>query len=132
MSSLRTAAMLCLEHLYHYQSFNLDHLREVIVDGVIHFSRPSDFNDPWDCRPWFDFECLFDPRMLEQHVQWYVEVSQKHRPDIPSDAVQKNADEYRRNPDKLAAKIREFSQTLASAIDLQYRVYCLTPKPDMS
>jgi hypothetical protein len=132
MSSLRTAAMLGLEHLYHYQSFNLDHLREVIVDGVIHFSRPSDFNDPWDCRPWFDFECLSDPRMLEQHVQWYVEVSQKHRPDIPSDAVQKNADEYRRNPDKLAAKIREFSQTLASAIDLQYRVYCLTPKPDMS
>jgi hypothetical protein len=77
MSSLRSAAMLGLEHLYHYQSFNLDHLREVIVDGVIHFSKPSDFNDPWDCRPWFDFECLSDPKILDDHIKYYIEVSRK-------------------------------------------------------
>jgi hypothetical protein len=122
--------MLGLDRLYHYQSFNLDHLREVIADGVIHFSKPSDFNDPWDCRPWFDFECIADPKILEQHVQWYIEVTRKHRPDISADVVQKNANEYRRNPDALAAKIREFSQGLASAVEAQYRVYCLSPKCD--
>jgi hypothetical protein len=130
MSGLQTAATLGLEHLYHYQSFNLDYLREVIVGGVIHFSKPSDFNDPWDCRPWFDFECLSDTKALEQHVEWYIEVSRKHRPEIPADVIQKNADEYRRNPNALAAKIREFSQVMASAIDVQYRMYCLSPKPD--
>lgn len=127
---LRTAAMLGLTHLYHYQVFNPNYLHEAIVDSVIHFSRPSDFNDPWDCRPWFDFDCLVDPRILEQHVQWYIEVTRKHRPDIPADVVQRNADNYRREPNSLAAKIREFSQAMATAIDTQYRVYCLSSKCD--
>jgi hypothetical protein len=128
--SLRTAAMLGLGHLYHYQPFNVDYLHEVIVDGVIHFSKPSDFNDPWDCRPWFDFESLNDPKILEQHVQWYMEISRKHRPDLPAHVVKNIADGYRRNPIALAAKIREFSLAMATAIDAQYRVYCLSPKCD--
>jgi len=126
--TLRNAAAHGYQYLYHYQSFNADYLREVIVDGVIHFSKPSDFNDPWDCRPWFDFECLADAEILEQHVQWYIEVSRKHRPDIPAEQVQQTADAYRRDPSALAAKVREFSRALASAMDARYRVYCLSPR----
>jgi len=126
--TLRNAAAHGHQHLYHYQSFNADYLREVIVDGVIHFSKPSDFNDPWDCRPWFDSECLGDPEILEQHVQWYIGVSRKHRPDIPADQVHQTADAYRRDPSALASKVREFSQALARAVDGRYRVYCLSPK----
>jgi hypothetical protein len=63
-------------------------------------------------------------------LSWYIKVTRKHRPDIPADVVQKNADEYRRNPNALAAKIREFSQAIAGAIDAQYRVYCLSSKCD--
>lgn len=127
---LRTAAALRLNHLYHYQSFKPDYLRQVIVDGVIHFSQPSDFNDPWDCRPWFDFECLADPEMHEQHVQWYIDVTKKHRPEIPTNELEQRADAYRRDPAMLANKIREFSEAMAGAINAQYRVYCLSPKPD--
>jgi hypothetical protein len=126
--TLRNAAAHGHQHLYHYQSFNIDYLREVIVDAVIHFSKPSDFNDPWDCRPWFDFECLADPEILEQHVQWYIEISRKHRPDIPADRVRQTADAYRRDPSALASKVREFSQALAHAMDARYRVYCLSPR----
>jgi hypothetical protein len=128
-TSYRTAGTLGLKNLYHYQSFNADYLREVIVD-VIYFSKPSDFNDPWDCQPWFDPDCVRDPTILEEHVQWYVDVTRKHRPDIPEDHLQKTAESYRSNPDLLIAKIPEFSETMASAINARYRVYCLGPKPD--
>jgi hypothetical protein len=126
----RTAAALRLDRLYHYQSFNLEYLREVIVEGVLHFSRPSDFNDPWDCRPWFDFECLADPAIHEEHVQWYLDVSRKHRPDIPEAQLQRSADVYRNDRDALAAKIQEFSKSIGDVMNTQYRMYCLSPKAD--
>ena len=128
--TLRTAAQLGLRRLYHYQSFNADYLREVIVNSVIHFSKPSDFNDPWDCRPWFDFDCLTDPAILEQHVQWYIGIMRRHRPDIAAEQVRRNAEFFRRNPDALAGKVREFSTAMASAIDARYRVYCLSCEYD--
>jgi len=127
---LATAARLRVPNLYHYQAFNLEYLREVIVGSTLHFSKPSDFNDPWDCRPWYDFDCIADPQILEQHVQWYIGVSQTHRPDISTEQVNERANFFRRNPPALAAKIREFSQTMGEAINAQYRVYCLSTKSD--
>jgi hypothetical protein len=125
-----TAAKLHIPHLYHYQAFNPEYLREVIVRGVLHFSNPSDFNDPWDCQPWYDSDGIADPEILEQHVQWYVGVSQKHRLDIPIEQVNERANFFRQNPSALAAKIREFSQAMGEAINAQYRVYCLSTKSD--
>src|SRR6266850_1321041 len=110
--TLRTAVALGHRRLYHYQNFNANYLREVIIDGVIHFSKPSDFNDPWDCRP------------------WYLEISKKHRPYITSEHLTQTADAFRTDPNFLAAKIREFSEVMAKAIDAQYRVYCLSSKVD--
>ncbi|MFZ0457794.1 MAG: DUF2971 domain-containing protein [Rhodoplanes sp.] len=127
---LTTAAKLRVPHLYHYQAFNVKYLREVIVGGTLHFSKPSDFNDPWDCRPWYDFDGIADPEILEQHVQWYVGVSQKHRPDISIEQVNERANFFRQNPPALTAKIREFSQAMGDAINAQYRVYCLSTKSD--
>jgi len=39
--------------LYHYQRFNADHLRAAVVDRSIRFSNSGDFNDRWDCKPFF-------------------------------------------------------------------------------
>jgi len=127
---LTTAAKLRVPHLYHYQAFNVEYLREVIAGGTLHFSKPYDFNDPWDCRPWYDFDGIADPEILEQHVQWYVGVSQKHRPDIPIEHVNERANFYRHNPSALAAKIRELSQVMGEVINAQYRVYCFSIKSD--
>src|ERR1700730_10178787 len=126
----KTAGTFRINHLYHYQSFNAEFLREVIVDGVIHFSRPSDFNDPWDCRPWFDYDCLADPEIHEQHVQWYLEISRRNRSDIPEAVIQRTADVYRNDLAALAAKVQECSEAMAGAIENQYRIYCLSPKAD--
>ena len=40
------------------QPFNPHRLRQVLCDRHLHFSNPADFNDPWDCRPWFDLSVL--------------------------------------------------------------------------
>jgi hypothetical protein len=90
--ALRNAVALGHSHLYHYQSFNVDYLREIIVGGAIYFSKPTDFNDPWDCQPFFDYECISDPDMREHHVQWYIEITKKHRPDIATDELNRLAD----------------------------------------
>lgn len=123
---LTTAAQLRVPHLYHYQAYNADYLREVIVNGTLHFSRPSDFNDPWDCKPWYDADSIADPDVFERHVQWYIGVTRKHRPDIPIDQVNERARFFRRDPSALAAKIQEFSLAMGEAINAQYRVYCLS------
>src|ERR1700677_1821292 len=128
--ALRNAVALGHSHLYHYQTFNADYLQEIIVGGAIYFSKPSDFNDPWDCRPFFDYECISDPDMREHHIQWYIETTKKHRPDITLDEMNRMANVYRNDPKLLASKIREFSEALSSAVDEQYRVYCLTPRFD--
>lgn len=123
------AGRLGLPKLYHYQSFNASYLREVIVDGVLYFSKPSDFNDPWDCKPWFDDD-LNDPAVIEAHLEYYAYSTRQHRKDVTEDEIAKRVAAFRANPTVLAAKIREFSDGLAAAIDAQYRVYCVGPRPD--
>lgn len=62
-----------------------------------------------DCRPYFSTASLEDPETLERHVSWYIEITQKHRPDISEEEISRRAAELRSNPDFLRSKIREFS-----------------------
>jgi len=65
----QVAGQLGLKSLYHYQDFNLtssdDHveqLADILKNHRIWCSDPSTFNDPWDCKPYFDPAILDDPR----------------------------------------------------------------------
>ena len=130
MTGYPVAGKLGIDRLFHYQSFRPDFAREVVVDGVLHFSKPSDFNDPWDCKPWFDSEGLKDPMIFEDHLRYYIDITRKHRRDISEDAIAQSVENFRANPALLAAKIPEFSEAMGAAINEQYRVYCVTPKPN--
>ncbi|QPF93759.1 DUF2971 domain-containing protein [Bradyrhizobium commune] len=125
----RLAAVKGLTHLYHYQSFNLDRLREVIVGGTIYFSKPSDFNDPWDCRPWYDLESLKDPAVFEQHLQLYMKL-ERRSPECSEARLARTVERYRAKPDMLADVIRDLSAETAKSFDERYRIYCLGTKPD--
>ncbi len=63
-----SAGQLGLNSLYHYQDFALkssdDHegrLRDLLTSHCGWCSSPATFNDPWDCRPYFDPAFLNDP-----------------------------------------------------------------------
>src|SRR5688500_13209754 len=62
-----------MPYLYHYQRFNVDHLRTVIVDKRLHFARPSTFNDPWDCKPCFNID-LSDEASVAGHIEYFQRV----------------------------------------------------------
>ena len=61
-----TAAQEGLRKLYHYQSARLDYLKDTLIHNRVHFSNPENFNDPWDCRPYFD--CSIDDP--ERRKEW--------------------------------------------------------------
>jgi hypothetical protein len=111
--------------LYHYQSFRGDsigYLEKTLSERTIHFSKPSGFNDPWDCKPWFDGALLDDANEREMHLRWIVATNRLTK-DHPT------VDELRNNPVLLRATIELIRDGVINAIDEQYRVYCLTPEP---
>jgi len=109
--------------LYHYQSFHersICYLIRTLRDRTIHMSKPSDFNDPWDCRPWFDASELDDPAEREKYLDWMARIDQM---------TPEEAQRLRENPEELSATVTVTHRFLLGTIDDIYRVYCLSPKP---
>jgi hypothetical protein len=109
-------------NLYHYQSLKgdgLGFLEQTLQHRTIHMSKPSSFNDPWDCKPWFNSSILDDPQERERHLEWLLRTA-----GAPADAPP--AEEMRANPLLLKAVIEQVRDGHIKAIDDQYRVYCLS------
>ena len=125
-----TAATMGLDRLYHYQPFDPVRLSKIILDKVLYFSNPGDFNDPWDCRPWLNVGDLADPDVLNRHIEWYIMVTRKHGQNIPENEIQRRANVFRSNPEPLIGKMKEISLAIEAAIIEHYRLYCLSSKLD--
>ncbi|CAN7411235.1 DUF2971 domain-containing protein [Caballeronia sp. LjRoot31] len=109
--------------LYHYQSFNdrtAERLEQTLRHRTVHMSRPSAFNDPWDCQPWFDVDILADPDERERHLQWLIRTA---------NVQPEHEAELRANDVLMDATITMIRDGLIRQLDNQYRVYCLLPDP---
>jgi hypothetical protein len=109
--------------LYHYQQFNdkgVARLERTLRERTIYMAKPSSFNDPWDCKPWFDVGVLADPQERERHLQWLMRTANV-RPE--------DEQELRTNNRLMEATIALIRDGSVRAIDEQYRVYCLLPDP---
>lgn len=113
--------------LYHYQPFTdarspdyATRLETTLRDGTIYMSRPSGFNDPWDCRPWFNSAILDDPDERERHLRWLLDTGNA-RPEHEA--------ELRANPMLVRAAIEATRDGTIAEIDTRYRLYCLSPDP---
>lgn len=42
--------------LYHFTSFRPERFAQIVTENRIYFSRPADFNDPFECSPIVDLE----------------------------------------------------------------------------
>ena len=110
--------------LYHYMLLKADWLENLLRDGIVRFSDPRSFNDPWDCRPCFDIRVLDDERMFQEYLRWF---NMQHVPEIDEHPVAK------RNP-KLLRQLK-YNLLLKSIDDMgrrfeslleRYRVYCMS------
>ena len=122
--------MMGLDRLYHYQPFDPVQLSKIILDKALYFSNPGGFNDPWDCRPWWNTEALADPVVLDRHIDWYIMVTRKHGQNIPENEIQRRANVFRSNPELFIGKMEEISLAIEATINERYRVYCLRVRPE--
>jgi hypothetical protein len=125
---VRTARQEGIRTLYHYQGSSLDHLRDTLQNGRVRFSNPNNFNDPWDCRPYFDSESLADPAVRKQWGDFFEPMI----PQLPaeSQAIFKGLGaNWFDHPQILSLGIRKMSPTAWQRIAEIWRIYCLTPHP---
>jgi len=114
--------------LYHYENFKAEHLSAMLRDMRIHCSNPANFNDPWDCDPWFDDKGLEDPRVLQDLLDHQL----RNFPDGLT-PTQRQLYEH-----KLRSRSYERVNLLAGyseeniATIRKRRIYCLTPFPDLT
>jgi hypothetical protein len=126
----KTAAALRLKRLYHYQPFDKpERLARMFTEGTIYFSRPREFNDPWDCRPCFSKSGLRDPEEYERTVLWFVNSDRKNT-SLPEAEHLRREKELRSNPKLVEWMIDQTTYEMEQAIQNQYRVYCLSTHPD--
>jgi Protein of unknown function (DUF2971) len=128
---INTATSLRIDRLYHYQSFEKpEQIARIFTDGTLYFSKPSNFNDPWDCRPFFDKAGLDDCNEYERTVRWFVNCDRKSNTLLSSEELSRREQEIRKNRKLLEYFIDQMSADMERAIQEQYRVYCLSTHPD--
>jgi len=123
---MRTAQTERVDRLYHYQPLDLSRLEVIVRDRQIYFSKPSDFNDPWDGKPWFNITNLQDPEERARIADWLSTVYRELN--LPDD--ERGLQCIRSDPVYAREKIEKFSNAMARGIPEKYRVYCLSTKPD--
>src|SRR5205807_9098954 len=88
-------------------------------------SNPKDFNDPWDCRPFFNTDLLADPAERRKHINWAVDLCK--RAGLMSARDIDRMKVKLQDPAELERRVRESTTGVQQAVLDRYRVYCLGP-----
>jgi hypothetical protein len=128
--SVQFAGSLKIQQLYHYQDFDLDssdnhagRLLDILQNHRIYCSNPADFNDPWDCKPFFDPALLDDPARARATAEALISTS------VGGPELARTDARLLRSPSFLKSVFPKFSATFADFITKRWGVYCLTPDP---
>jgi hypothetical protein len=117
-----------IQKLYNFQP-TLDHLQSNLQENHIHCSNPEEFNDPWDCRPYFDPSSVADP---EQRQKWIAFFKARHAElplDQQADIPMLLGPEWYENTTLLEQSIRNTTLNVWNNNAKRFRVFCLTTKP---
>jgi hypothetical protein len=116
-----------IARLYHYEKFCEGWLATTLREQKIYCSDPDKLNDPWDCRPCFDYRPMTeDPAKLEEMLAFLRSTSGD---DLPNHPMRKKWEDGTRNsPDELRDFLAGYSESLRREI-CKRRIYCLTPDP---
>jgi len=127
----KTAAQQRIQSLYHYQTLDDPaRLARIFTEGTIFCSNPKDFNDPWDCRPYFSKAMLDDPVQYRRVVQWFVRIDRKRNPLIPDTEHATREQVLLNDRARLEGMMDEMTAAMEKTMSAQYRVYCLSTHAD--
>ena len=115
--------------LFHYQDFDpansvhSERLADVLCNNRIFCSDPRSFNDPCDCKPYFNLDALDDPAIRSATVESLIS-TRIASPDTPQ------IDELlRKDTAFLKWAMQYFSQQWSAIIPERWAFYCLTSDP---
>ena len=114
--------------LFHYCAFHPDRFEDLIANNRIYLSNTANFNDPWDCRPYFDTSRVSDPAYADRLVEYFYNAARKQTPHISEEVHRTKAAQFRASEDAMRAAIAQMSD-MDAEIKKRYRVFCLTTKP---
>jgi len=117
-----------IDSLFRYQRYNSDHLRTAIRDRLVRFARPSEFNDPWDCKPLFHVP--EDEAGVRALVAYMYQASVNQTPNFDRAERAARAAHYLQRPNDLRKDMSDGSAEMCAQMDKRYRLYCLSTKPD--
>ena len=109
---IQNAHELKIPRLYHYLQFNLDWIRQILFDQRIYLSNPESFNDPWDCRPYFNIPSPDDHLACERCIQWFADAARKRTPRLDEQEHARKALELKNNRSSFERQIRDFSEAM--------------------
>jgi hypothetical protein len=114
-----------IQRLYHWQSFNPQWFEAQLKNNSVYCSNPRDFNDPWDCRPFFNAEILDDPVERKKHIDWAEKVCRKYAP--IGEAQIGDMRKRLQDPIMLKRIVLEHTLEMQKGVLERFRVYCLSP-----
>lgn len=127
--SARYAGRAGIASLYHYQDFNpatsvdSDRLIDVLNNNRIFCSDPRSFNDPWDCKPYFNLDALDEPAIMSATAEALISTRTGGL-----DAARID-EQLRTNSTFLKSAMKLFSEHQAAYIPSRWGLYCLTSDP---
>jgi Protein of unknown function (DUF2971) len=127
--TMQTAVQNGVRRLYHYQGASPAYLRDILKNQRVYFSNPKNFNDPWDCSPYFHV-IVKDP---ESRRKWGERLDPIYH-NLPVDLRAKleigQLGNWYDNEELLRKSIDGLTQSQRQITTERWRVYCLTPHPD--
>jgi hypothetical protein len=112
--------------LYHYQGSCFKHLRATLTENRIHCSNPQNFNDPWDCRPFFDAASVNDPTQRPKWIRlvkkWAAGLTAEQQENI----VHQLGEEWYENTGLLLRTVAGIAPSVDGNNQERYRIFCLS------
>lgn len=112
--------------LYKYKSLHasqFDYVTEIIRDCLIYIPKPSELNDPEECKPQQTVGDISDPFYL-QKIESYLRRCVAHRVPPPSEA-EIQAELRQLSPAHFETLIKEVTATYHQAVEERYRMLSL-------
>src|SRR5271154_2525904 len=108
ISMSRRALLMFEADLYHYQRFDEVWLRELLIDDKLFMSNPAGFNDPWDCRPFFNPLLASSADYRSKLADYFARVDKKYG-GRPLEEKAQNLAEIQADPRAALEMIRRLS-----------------------
>lgn len=110
--------------LYHYQPTHSieykNRLEQILREQKLYCASPAQFNDPWDCKPYFPSDG-FDELLATEHGRKILAARMK--------TPMAFAEHLQRDPVTRAKTAHTLHKQIHKNMDERWRVYCLTPCP---